>query len=216
MVNLANELPISKVIDMRGSGMSDQDIASDLMSQGYSAQSASDAIGQADIKNTIEDDAPSPEMRPSVINEEAQEGEEVPPFQPEVQRPTSQPRSTYQSMVLPERSSSRADTELIEQIAESIIEEKWRKMIENVGDLSAFKENVSLNITAIKQELVRMQNRFDSLQRAVLGKISDYDTNLTDVGSEIKALEKVLQRIIEPLTSNIKDLQKITQELKSR
>jgi len=217
VINLANEnpLPIDKVLEMRRAGMSDQDIASDLMSQGYSAQQAADSIGQADIKTTIEDEAPSPEMRPSMINEESvSDATPMPVFQQEARPPVS--RQSYSTVTLSQRPSDRNDAELIEQIAETIIDEKWQKVTENIGDLAAFKENVSLNLTAIKQEMLRMQGRFDSLQRGVLGKIHDYDTNIADVGTEIKALEKVLQKIMDPLTSNIKDLQKITDKLRDK
>lgn len=217
MINLAkeNQLPIDKVLEMRRAGMSDQDIASDLMSQGYPAQQTADAIGQADIKTTIEDEAPSPEMRPSMINEESvSDATPMPVFQQEAKPVASRP--SYSTVTFSQRPSDRNDAELIEQIAETIIDEKWQRVTENIGDLSAFKENVSLNLTAIKQEMLRMQGRFDALQRAVLGKVHEYDANISDVGTEIKALEKVLQKIMEPLTSNIKDLQKITDKLKER
>ena len=88
--------------------------------------------------------------------------------------------------------------------------------MEDFGDFNTFRERVRTEIVSMKQEMLRMQSRFDSMQQAVIGKVQDYDKNISDVGVEIKALEKVLQNIIRPLSSNIKELSKIVDEMKKR
>ena len=70
------------------------------------------------------------------------------------------------------------------------------------------------DILSIKQELVRLDNKVESLQKIILGKVRDYDEHITEVGTEIKALEKVLQNVITPLSTNVKELSKITERLK--
>ncbi|HLC62695.1 MAG TPA: hypothetical protein VJJ21_00075 [Candidatus Nanoarchaeia archaeon] len=77
-----------------------------------------------------------------------------------------------------------------------------------------WKERTSRDVISIKQELIRTQDRFNQLQKAVLGKVSEYNDNISSVNSEMKALEKVFEKIVEPLTTNIKELQKITDRLK--
>ena len=69
-------------------------------------------------------------------------------------------------------------------------------------------------MVSIKQELLRVEERFEQLQTAVLGRVKDYDEGIRGVHTEMKALEKVFEKILEPLTSNIKDLEKITEALK--
>ena len=54
------------------------------------------------------------------------------------------------------------------------------------------------------------------LQNSVVEKVSDYNRSVEDVGSEIKALEKVFKNILDPFTTNIKELNKITKELKGK
>ena len=44
--------------------------------------------------------------------------------------------------------------------------------------------------------------------------MNEYNDSVISVTTEMKALEKVLERIINPLTTNIKDLSKITNDLK--
>ena len=88
--------------------------------------------------------------------------------------------------------------------------------MKDFGDITVWREKVRTDILSIKQELIRTQERLENLQKAVLGKVSEYDKDVREIGTEIKALEKVMEKILEPLTSNIKDLQKVADELKGR
>ncbi|MEK6826416.1 MAG: hypothetical protein AABX90_02195, partial [Nanoarchaeota archaeon] len=88
--------------------------------------------------------------------------------------------------------------------------------MESFGDIALWKERTRVDLASVKQELIRLQSRFENLQKAVLGRIQSYDHNITEVGSEIRALEQVLSRILSPLTANIKELGRITEQLKKK
>ena len=107
-------------------------------------------------------------------------------------------------------------TERIHEIAESIVNEKWEEFMSRVGDLAAWQERVNMNISAIKQEIVRMQDRYENLQKAVLGRVGEYDKGIVEIHTEMKALEKVFERIIDPLVTNVKELERITTKLKGK
>ena len=109
---------------------------------------------------------------------------------------------------------AQVDSERIHEVAEAIVNERWEEFLAKVGDISIWKERTETNIISIKQEIVRINQRFDNLQNAILGKIHDYDQGMKDVHTEMKALEKVFEKILEPLVSNIKELGRITQDLK--
>ncbi|MEW6063498.1 MAG: hypothetical protein AB1571_03980 [Nanoarchaeota archaeon] len=133
---------------------------------------------------------------------------------PEISGPPAMPSV---SMPTPSATTRGRETiEMVEEIAESIVNEKWQDLMSSLGNIVVWKENMQTDIRSIKQEIVRVEERFESLQRAVLGKIGEYDKHMLDVGSEVRALEKVMSKIIEPLTQNIKDLNRITQELKKK
>lgn len=147
--------------------------------------------------------------------------EDVPAPSEEVAEETTSPETTVQAA--PETAEAPAygtgyggygETERIHEIAEAIINEKWQELLSSVGNIAVWKERVDTNIISIKQEIVRINERFDNLQNAVLGKVKEYDIDMKNVHTEMKALEKVFERIIEPLTSNVKELGKITKELK--
>ena len=54
-----------------------------------------------------------------------------------------------------------------------------------------------------------LKERFESLHKGVLGKITEYDQNLTNVGTEIKAMEKVFQNILPTFTENVNKLERV-------
>lgn len=104
----------------------------------------------------------------------------------------------------------------MQSIVEEIIEEKWKEMLTSLGDLTTWKVQVEDDMEAAKQELLRLQNRFDTLQAAVVGKVGQYEGSMKDLSTEMKALEQVMQKILEPLTSNIKELGRIVEDLRAR
>ncbi len=110
----------------------------------------------------------------------------------------------------------RTEIERTQQLAESIIKEKWNDFNEKVGNFELWKEKVDTNIISLKQELIRTQQRFENLEKAVLNKVSDYNKTMESVNTEMKALEKVFEKIIDPLTSSIKELKKVSEELKKK
>ena len=149
-------------------------------------------------------------MRPSLISKRAQAapiaeaGFEAPQFE------MPQPITPTPAI------SGRADMETIEQIAESIVNEKWEDLMSSVGNIAIWKEKVQTDIRAIKQEIMRMEERFENLQKAILGRVEEYNKTISTVGTEMKALEGVLERILQPLVSNIKELSRITEDLKKK
>ncbi len=227
---MVNETPIDMVMKMKRSGASDQEINSDLTNRGFNQTQISEAMNQAQIKSGIEAPPPPPirdqgDMQMSMLSEappptgdyptpEPMTGETMPPSMdqgyPQNQQYAGEPMSPEQYY------DSRSTEESIEEIAEAIIDEKWQDVTSKIGDIGAWKEKVETEIESIKQEVMRIEERFDSMQRAIVGRIGEYDESIKNVGIEIKALEKVLQKIIEPLVDNVKELSKITAQLKKK
>jgi|SRR3989338_2149820 len=106
------------------------------------------------------------------------------------------------------------DAERIQAVVEAVVKEKFEEMTQGVGNLAVWKEKVNNDLIAIKQEILRMRQRSEGLQNAIAGKLGDYDQGIRDITTEMKALEKVFEKILEPLTSNIKELGRITEEMK--
>lgn len=197
--------PIEQVLEMVNQGIPNEEIIRKLQAQGFSNTDIQEAISQAQTKASIESTyqeeippaPPSPQMQPSVLNTNPQQT-------------FTQPEPEMQPQPLP----SRDTDERIEEIAESIIDEKWQRVVEDIGDLSVWKDKIKTEITSIKQEVLRIESRFESLQKSIMGRIKEYDTQVGDVGTDVRAIEKLLQNILKPLTNNVKELKRITEKLK--
>jgi len=226
-----NDPPTNDVLNLRKKGFSNNQIINQLQENKYDLNQISSALNQAEIKNSVSSDseipselsnAPSP--TPSKNNSEKNElsfseppmtaGQPLPPTGNLTQTKTKKQEYPETSQSFASEPMERASYNMMEEIAESIIKEKWDDMISNIGDLKVWKEKVDTDILSVKQEILRTQQRFENIQKAVLGKLKDYDRSVIGISSEMKALEKVLEKILTPLTKNIKELTKITQELK--
>ncbi|MEK6861914.1 MAG: hypothetical protein AABY07_08160 [Nanoarchaeota archaeon] len=207
------EPPTEQVLNMIQQSYSNEEIINALQNQGYSNQSISEALNQAHTKSSVEGipSPPSPQMQPSILNQEKR-------FKPDFLQPgppvRNIPAPPIQESPDQQLSFDRQSADQFQELAESIIDEKWQKLLENVGDLGNWKERVKNDVLSIKQELLRLESRFENLQAAVTGKIRDYDKGIQNVGTDIKALEKLLQNILQPLSTNVKELSKLTTKLK--
>lgn len=165
--------------------------------------------GEMPAEQLVQEPAPQEmQPQPEMIPQEAPPVEETPmPMQEmaTIQEP---------SMPIAQLAYNRSNIEEIESLIESVVEEKWRQAMEPFGDFNMWKEKVRTEIISIKQELLRTENRFENLEKAIIGKVHEYDTHVLNIGAEIKALDKVFQKIVQPLTENIKELSKITTRLK--
>ncbi len=221
---MPEDIPTNKAIQLQKEGKSNTDIIQSLQGKGYSFQQISEALNQAQAKSTVENapvqEAAPGELQPSVIysEENTSKPEAVPTAPPQPSdismagEYVSQ-ASAGQPSVYPQPSMGPS-TEDIEEITESVIHEKWQKMMEDFGDLLAWKENITNDLAAVKQELMRQENRYENLQSSVIGKVREYDKSVSDVGTEIKAMGKLLSNIIKPLTTNVKELEKLIKQLK--
>lgn len=202
---------LEQVMMMLEQGYDNNEIVAQLQEQGYTNQEIQEALNQAHTKASIETEPqlppspPTPQMQPSLLNAASQP--------PQMEQPTNIIPPPPQESQVPSF-ASRDVEERMEEIAEAIIDEKWRHAIEEIGDLAAWKDKVKTELIAIKQEVLRMENRFDGMQQSILGRMKDYDHQVEDVGTDIKAVEKLLESILRPLAENVKELKKITDKLR--
>jgi hypothetical protein len=103
-----------------------------------------------------------------------------------------------------------------EEIAEAIVEEKWQEFTRELGKINEWKDATASRLDKFDQSVSDMKSDLDNLHKAIVSKISEYDKNLLDVGTEIKAMEKVFQKVLPELTGSVAELSRITKTAKSR
>ncbi len=124
--------------------------------------------------------------------------------------------STPQSSEFSPESSQVSRDELhniVDETVEKVIEERWGEIVNNVQKVVKWKDHIEQDINMLKNDIVQIKNAFESMEKKIVGKINSYDTNIMDVNSEIKALEKVFQKITPTLINNVNELSKIADKL---
>lgn len=104
--------------------------------------------------------------------------------------------------------------EIIYETFEKLLENKWNDITNNVESVLNWKETQEKEIIRLKDDLSSIREGVDKIEKRLMSKIESYDTNILDVNSEIKALEKVFQKITPTLINNVNELSKIAQDLK--
>ncbi len=102
----------------------------------------------------------------------------------------------------------------IEEITESMIDEKWDELIGEVKKIIAWKEKVEDTTKKLEANISKLTEDFKTLHTAVLGKVEQYDNRMRDVGVELKAVGKVFKDVVPLFTENVKELKHITSGMK--
>lgn len=114
-----------------------------------------------------------------------------------------------------EMAPSPQPRENFEEIAEHIVEEKWQEFGKEMQKVVEWRDSVNSRLDRLEQSMGDVKADLDNLHKAIIGKIGEYDKNLLDVGTEIKAMEKVFQKVLPTLTENVSELARVTRNVKS-
>jgi ABC-type transporter Mla subunit MlaD len=180
---------ITTEVDMlRRQGLSDEQIQQELSTRGYPDYQITEAL------------AGSAALAPPVAEQPS-----VPP-----PSPTIPPEPT------PVVGTTGGTYERIEEIAETIIDEKWDALLAEVRKIIDWKDKVEDDVKKAMDELANLKERFKELHEGVLGKVEEYDKRMMEVGTELKAVGKVFKDVIPQFTDNVKELSSITKTLKGQ
>src|SRR3989338_4671879 len=184
--------PIEQVMVMKQRGMGNNQIIQELERQGYNSSQIFDAINQMNISGVNMGMEQPPEY--------GMPQQDFSYSQPYPQQQFEQPREEMRESV---------SREEIEEIAESIIDEKWKEFEEDIKKIIDWKDKTEARINQMDQQIKDLAASLNSLHKNIINKVSDYDRNLIDVGTEIKAMEKVFQKVLPSLTENINKLERM-------
>lgn len=126
------------------------------------------------------------------------------PFSPPPEEPVAAPRQT----VVP--------AENTEEIVESILQEKLRDFSKETAKVKDWQDHTDSRVDKLEQGVKDLRADVESLHKAIVSKISDYDKSLMDVGTEIKAMEKVFSKVLPDLTESVAKLSSISREAKKK
>jgi len=193
----STDIPKNQVLQLRNQGMNNNQIIQELQNKGFNSQQIFDAMSAADASGYADPAIAQPEMGPPAMGQG-----QMPP-----------------AMGVPEQmpaiSSQPESRERIEEMAEAIIDEKWEELVKSINKIIEWKEKVEGDITKIQQEAKDLKENYNQLQSSIIGKINEYDRNIINVGTEVKAMEKVFKDILPKFTENINELGRIVKTKKT-
>ncbi len=182
--------PIDQVMVMRQRGMGNDQIIQELERQGYNSSQIFDALNQASL------------MGPNPGIDQSQNF----PQQDFPQEQFMQPQQPMEQQV----SQPQIGKDQIEEVAEAIIDEKWKEFEEDLKVIIEWKEKTESKLNKFEQEIADLAANINSLNKSLMGKISEYDRNISSVGTEIKAMEKVFEKVLPSLTENVNKLERMS------
>ncbi len=137
----------------------------------------------------------------------------LPPNPPSPGMPIPPPLSSPQQRPLPSQQQFQTTNE---ELIEAIIDEKWNDLVKDINKIIEWKNFADAKLTSMQQQIKDVHDEFDKLHQAVVGRVSEYDQHILDVGSELKAMEKVFAKILPTFTENVSELTRITENLKQQ
>ena len=197
--------PVNTIISMRSQGLTNNQIIQSLQREGYKTQEIIDAMNQAELR---------PAASPAATLPGADvPGAAMPPLEPPIEAdPMPRTEARFDEAIPGEDTVD----ERIEEIAEAIIDEKWKEMVKQVNKIVEWKQLMEARIQAVEARFNDLRSSFESLQQGIVQKVEDYDQNITNVGTEIKAMEKVFQKVLPQLTDSVNELSRIAQRSKEQ
>lgn len=193
-----SDIPFEQVNGMKKQGMSDNQIMQTLQRDGYKSYQIYDAMNQAELKPGTPQpmDAPSFDPPPDLYND-------VPQQFPEAQTDFSA-----------EPSFGTGELDRIEEVAEAIIDEKWSELMQSIKKIVEWKDNVEAQIAQLQNQIEDLRASVNGINSSLVDKMNEYDRNMSAVGTNIKAMEKVFQKILPAFSENVSELSRITKDLK--
>ena len=188
--------PIDQITALKQRGMSSDQIIQEMERQGYNSSQIFEALNQANMG------AGNPVQEPMG----------VPPTMPQQGLPQEQqPQQQFE-----QPAPAEPDKDQIEEVAEAIIDEKWKEFEDDIKVVIDWKDKTESRINRFEQQIKDLTATLNGLHKNIMGKISEYDRSITDVGVEIKAMEKVFQKILPSLTENVNKLDRIAKSSKPK
>ncbi len=185
---------LEDITQMKGQGISDQEIIQNLQNQGISPQAINDAMSQAEIKNAVGNE--------EQYQEQGQYGGE---YAPQDQGGYDQGGQEYypqdQGGYDQGYDTGGMDTSKMIEIAEQVFSEKIGKIQSQVRELSEFKTLMESKVEHLTDRTKRVETIMDKTQMAILDKVGSYGKNLSNVKKELDMVQDSFGKMVPHLAA---------------
>jgi hypothetical protein len=211
---------LDQIMQMKGQGISDEEIVGQLAQQGISPKEINDALKQAQIKNAVSYD--DEQLQPSI----AQGGEAPAPSQ-NYGTQEYQPQEAYQQQ--PEASQQQyyaaegggqqqgyapegVNTDTVMEIADQVFSDKIKKIQKQVDTTSETTNLLQTKTDNISERLKKIESIIDRLQMSILDKIGSYGDNLENIKNEMSMMQDSFTKMVSPSREQLRQQTYPTEE----
>lgn len=132
------------------------------------------------------------------------------PITQEISQPGMQQQEQYPYQEYQEYEPQESSIETINEIAEQIVDEKISKLKKQITSFTKFKEDLAGEVLKLSERISKIENTLNELQIAIIRKIGDYGEDIKNIAKEMHSTQDSFSKVLNPLTDNIRELQKIT------
>ncbi|MDP3026522.1 MAG: hypothetical protein Q8N63_02350 [Nanoarchaeota archaeon] len=230
---------LEKIMQMRQMGQNDSQIIDVLRREGVSPKEIQESLSQSKIKSALSQEPMQPrqnyqetqpqemrpdyqQMQPSMMQvQETQPFEVSQQFAPAMEESMQQIPSSFQPSTMPSAQATESyqeyypeyapgsDMETVNEIADQIVEEKTAQIKKQIESFIKFREEIALDVEKMNERLLKTENTLNELQMAIIGKIGEYGRDIQNIAKEMHATQDSFSKILNPLTDNIRQMQKI-------
>jgi len=109
--------------------------------------------------------------------------------------------------------TQNTDIETINDISTQIVEEKTEELKRQMADFINFKSELSFKMDALLTRVDKIEKDFSDLQMAILRRVGEFGDDVKNISKELIATQNTFSKIIDPLTDNIRELEKLTDKI---
>jgi len=205
---------LDQVTQMKGQGLSENEIVTKLQEQGIAPKEISEALGQSQIKNAVSDDtavqqAPAQEvpMQQDAGGYDQQGGEGNYAQQPEspIQEeyyPQNNPYEGYGEGGYGGTYDSGMNTDAFIEVAEQVFAEKMKTIQKQLDDLNEFKALAKINLDHNSERIKRVEQTMDKLQMAILDRVGTYGKSLEGIKREMTMMQDSFTKMVKPIAAH--------------
>ncbi len=101
-----------------------------------------------------------------------------------------------------------------EELVEKIVSEKIDRLEKRLVEQEKVHTDLLQQIGQVRSSLNDLKGKYSQLQEDSVVKIEEYNKELEGVGTQIKAMQRVMQNIIPTFAENVRSLTEVVKELK--
>ena len=193
---------LDQIMQMKGQGVSDEEIVGQLAQQGISPKEINDALNQAQIKNAVSYDE---ELQPSII-----QGGEAPPAPDQNYNAGTYQQPQPQEAYAPQESGQYytpegqgyapegVNTDTVMEIADQVFSDKIKKIQKQVDTTSEAAIVLQTKTENISDRLKKIETIIDQLQMSILEKVGSYGNNLESIKKEMSMMQDSFSKMVSP------------------